>query len=164
MEYLTELNDLQLQAVTTKSKKVLVIAGAGSGKTKVLTTRIKYLLDNKENRNQILAFTFTKKAAKEMKDRLDDYKFDNVYTFHSYCYQYIVNNPRLFGFKKDDIYVIDDNFKEYFINNIINDMNLRINIKLIISYISKRKNGIDVTFDSSKDESIYNQIYFKYQE
>lgn len=164
MEYLKELNDMQKQAVTTKSKKVLVIAGAGSGKTKVLTTRIKYLLDNKENRNQILAFTFTKKAAKEMKDRLIDYSFDNVYTFHSYCYQYIISDPKLFGFKKDDIYVIDDYYKQIFINNIILDMNLKINKNIIIQYISKRKNGIDVTFDNSKDESVFNQIYFRYQE
>ena len=89
MEYLKELNDLQLKAVTTQSKKVLVVAGAGSGKTKVLTDRVKYLIDNGVNKNQILTFTFTKKAAKEMKDRLKDYNFDNVFTFHSFCYQYI---------------------------------------------------------------------------
>ena len=80
MEYLKELNNLQLKAVTTKSKKVLVVAGAGSGKTKVLTDRVKYLIDNGVNKNQILTFTFTKKAAKEMKDRLKDYNFDNVFT------------------------------------------------------------------------------------
>ena len=94
MEYLKELNNLQLKAVTTKSKKVLVIAGAGSGKTKVLTDRIKYLIDNNVKRTEILAFTFTKKAAKEMKDRLKSYEFENIYTFHSYCYQYISQYPQ----------------------------------------------------------------------
>ena len=164
MEYLTELNDMQKQAVTTNSKKVLVVAGAGSGKTKVLITRIKYLIDNHVNRNEIVAFTFTKKAAKEMKDRLIEYRFENVYTFHSFCYQYIIDNPKLFGFKKDDIYVIDDTYKEIFIKNIILDMNIKIEKTKILQYISKRKNNLNVVSDYLEDEALYNQIYFRYQE
>ena len=164
MEYLKELNDLQLKAVTTQSKKVLVVAGAGSGKTKVLTDRVKYLIDNGVNKNQILTFTFTKKAAKEMKDRLKDYNFDNVFTFHSFCYQYIMSNPKQFGINKDDIYVMLDDYKERLVSNIIEDMNLKINKTKILQYISKRKNGIDVTFDKSEDECLYNAIYYRYQE
>ena len=77
-DYLLNLNDRQLQAVTTKSQYVRVIAGAGSGKTRVLTTRILYLIDQwgipSEN---ILAITFTNKAAKEMKDRIEKMVDDN---------------------------------------------------------------------------------------
>ena len=53
MEYLEKLNPEQLQAVTTTSKKVLVVAGAGSGKTRVLTTRIQYLIDKGANKDDI---------------------------------------------------------------------------------------------------------------
>ena len=161
MEYLKELNDLQLKAVTTQSKKVLVVAGAGSGKTKVLTDRVKYLIDNGVNKNQILTFTFTKKAAKEMKDRLKDYNFDNVFTFHSFCYQYIMSNPKQFGINKDDIYVMLDDYKERLVSNIIEDMNLKINKTKVLQYISKRKNGIDVTFDKSEDEKEGVHMYLR---
>ena len=78
MEYLKSLNKEQYRAVTTKSKKVLVIAGAGSGKTKVLTDRIAYLLDNGVSKDEIVAFTFTKRAAKEMEYRLNKYEFKNI--------------------------------------------------------------------------------------
>ena len=66
-DYLNDLNDNQLKAVMTDKNKVLVMAGAGSGKTKVLTTRINYLLDEDVDEREICAFTFTNKAAKEMK-------------------------------------------------------------------------------------------------
>lgn len=66
-DYLKELNENQMKAVLTTNKKVLVMAGAGSGKTKVLTTRINYLIDEFVPEREICAFTFTNKAAKEMK-------------------------------------------------------------------------------------------------
>ncbi|MCR5224075.1 MAG: ATP-dependent helicase [Bacilli bacterium] len=163
MDYLNELNKEQYHAVTTKSKKVLVIAGAGSGKTKVLTDRIKYLIDNGARRNEILAFTFTKKAAKEMKDRLIDYRFENVFTFHSYCFQQLTSNPREYGLS-ESLYVVDDNYKQILVSNILEAMNLRIDSKIILRYLGKRKNGIDVCFNSSKDENLFNTIYYKYQE
>ena len=87
MNNLQELNDLQREAVMHKNGPCLVIAGAGSGKTKVLTTRIATLIDSGVESYHILAITFTNKAAKEMKERLNKIVEDNqafVGTFHSF--------------------------------------------------------------------------------
>ena len=88
---LENLNKEQLSAVKTTNGALLILAGAGSGKTKVLTSRIAYMVKNGINPRDILAVTFTNKAAKEMKERLSAILGENVVkfmwvgTFHSIC-------------------------------------------------------------------------------
>ncbi|RKX25915.1 MAG: ATP-dependent DNA helicase PcrA [Candidatus Zixiibacteriota bacterium] len=88
---LGELNEAQLEAVTTTEGPLLIIAGAGSGKTRVLTRRLAHLLVQRlANPYQVLAVTFTNKAAGEMKERVtrllgSDIQQMNVSTFHSFC-------------------------------------------------------------------------------
>lgn len=74
--YLEGLNPEQKEAVVEKNGSILVLAGAGSGKTKVLTSRIANLVSNGVSPNDILAVTFTNKAAKEMQARLANYLGD----------------------------------------------------------------------------------------
>ena len=86
--YLDELNDSQREAVLYNDGPSLVIAGAGSGKTRVLTYKIAYLMDQGYKPWSILALTFTNKAAREMKERIarqvgDDAKYLWMGTFHS---------------------------------------------------------------------------------
>ena len=71
-KYLSQLNDAQLAPVLQKDGPMIVIAGAGSGKTRVLTYRIAYLMSQGVDPFNILALTFTNKAAREMKGRIAD--------------------------------------------------------------------------------------------
>lgn len=95
MDYLDKLNPAQKEAVLHKDGPCLVIAGAGSGKTKVLTTRIAHLINSGVSPYEILAITFTNKAAKEMRDRLNVLVPNNnafVGTFHSFGLRVIREN------------------------------------------------------------------------
>ena len=83
------LNPKQIEAVKHIDGPLLIMAGAGSGKTKVLTTRIAYLIESGVSADNILAITFTNKAAKEMKDRVFNLIYEKssymqISTFHSF--------------------------------------------------------------------------------
>lgn len=104
MNYLTNLNDKQREAVEHIDGPCLVIAGAGSGKTKVLTTRIANLIAKGIHSYNILAITFTNKAAHEMKERLEKLVPDNqafVGTFHSFGVRIIRENAPLLGLDRN---------------------------------------------------------------
>jgi len=81
-----KLNDMQKKVVYSNERFLFLLAGAGSGKTRVVIERIKYLLNEGVDENEILALTFTNKAANEMKHRIgrDDM---NIHTFHQFCYK-----------------------------------------------------------------------------
>src|SRR6185369_8949981 len=90
MDILSYLNTKQLEAVTYEGDKLLVLAGAGSGKTKVLTHRAVWFIEEKHvSPDKILLLTFTNKAAKEMKERMSKLIDGDVSvqggTFHSFC-------------------------------------------------------------------------------
>ena len=164
MEYLKKLNKEQLKAVTTTSKKTLVIAGAGSGKTKVLTDRIRYLLDSGVSKDEIVAFTFTKRAAKEMEYRLKQYEFDNIYTFHSFCFKIISQNKDELGFKNfEKIRLVSDDYEYEIIDEILKDLNSNYNQRIIKDYISKRKNQLPYKCKNIKEEALFNKIYYLFQ-
>ena len=96
-ELLDGLNDKQLEAVETTQGPLLIMAGAGSGKTRVLTHRVAYLIEEKNVMPwHVLAITFTNKAAKEMKERIGkllDESANDVWvsTFHSLCVRILSN-------------------------------------------------------------------------
>ncbi|WP_428674554.1 ATP-dependent helicase, partial [Roseibium sp.] len=105
-DYLTGLNPEQRLAVETTEGPVLVLAGAGTGKTRVLTTRIAHILATGLARpNEILAVTFTNKAAREMKERIATFVGGNVEgmawlgTFHSICVKILRKHAELVGLK-----------------------------------------------------------------
>ena len=139
MNYLDTLNKEQLEAVKHIEGPSLVVAGAGSGKTKVLTTRIAYLIDNGIYSGNILAITFTNKAAKEMKDRVNKLVHENyafVGTFHSFGLRLLKENYELVGLQKN-FTILDSDDVLSVIKKIMKDLD--INVKDISpSYIRNR--------------------------
>ena len=102
---LTNLNEQQKKAVLLKDGPLLILAGAGSGKTKVLTTKVAYLINEGIDPKNILAITFTNKAAKEMKDRINNMVGDisksiQISTFHSFGLVILRENYKVLGYEK----------------------------------------------------------------
>ena len=165
---LGNLNKEQLQAVQTIKGALLILAGAGSGKTKVLTTRIAYMIENGVKPWNILAVTFTNKAAKEMKERIgniigqDKVKSMWVGTFHGICGRILRENIDKYnsptGKKLDKNFTIyDDADTNQIITRIVKKLNLDEKIyatKLVKSIISNSKNKMldfDMVYRSARD-------------
>ncbi|MGV8148765.1 MAG: UvrD-helicase domain-containing protein, partial [Alkaliphilus sp.] len=104
---LNHLNEMQKQAVIHTEGPLLILAGAGSGKTRVLTHRIAYLVEEKDiNPYEILAITFTNKAAKEMRERVETLIGGHlrgmwISTFHSACVRILRNDIDKIGYAKN---------------------------------------------------------------
>lgn len=151
---LENLNKEQREAVQTVNGPLLILAGAGSGKTKVLTSRIAYLIQNGIRPRNILAVTFTNKAAKEMKERLGNMlgektvKYMWVGTFHGICGRILRENIENYSFqsgkKLDKNFTIyDDSDTNAVIKQAIKKLNFDDKIyqpKLVKAVISNAKN------------------------
>lgn len=160
---LDNLNQEQLKAVKHTKGSLLILAGAGSGKTRVLTSRIAYLIQSGVRAREILAVTFTNKAAKEMRERLTSIlgeeivKYMWVGTFHSICGRILRQDVDNFAFPSGK--KLDKNFTIYdeqdsiaVIKNAIKKLNLDDKIyapKLVKSIISNAKNKMQDAFSFS---------------
>ena len=144
---LSGLNKEQLMAVKHIDGPMLVLAGAGSGKTRVLTNRIAYLIENGVRIENILAITFTNKAAKEMKDRVMkligmDVKSIQISTFHSLGLRIIKENYARLGYKSNFV-ILDSDDTLTVVKKIMKDLNLNpkfYNARDIRNKISSAKN------------------------
>ena len=155
MDLFSDLNPSQQQAVTYIDGPSLVIAGAGSGKTRVLTYKIAYLLQKGIPANHILALTFTNKAAREMKNRItqlvpeSDARYLWMGTFHSICARILRQEADKMGYTRD-FSIYDTTDSKSLIKQIIKLQQLDDNIykpSLVLSRISAAKNAL-VSYES----------------
>ncbi len=162
------LNEAQKEAVLTTEGPVMVMAGAGSGKTRVLTRRIAHLiLDLDVYPSSILALTFTNKAAREMKERVatlvnTQTKYMWVSTFHSFCARFLRLEISHLEEYTNEFQIIDDDESDKIIKQIIKDLGhdpKEIKSKEFAKYISEEKN-LGYTSIDSKDINKVN-LYVK---
>lgn len=129
MEYLNQLNEMQKLAVTTTEGPVLVLAGAGSGKTKALVSRAAYLLQAKKvSPGNLLAITFTNKAAREMQERMEKitgFSVQNMWvgTFHGICLRILRRESKYTEYDSNFV-IYDDSDQQVLLKNIIKQMGL----------------------------------------
>ncbi len=173
-DLLKNLNDEQIEAVKHNEGPCLVLAGAGSGKTKVLTNRIAYLIENGVRDYNILAITFTNKAAKEMRDRVYNLIGDVssfIGTFHSLGLRIIRENCGYLNLPSN-FSIIDSDDVLTVIKKILKDMNLDTKqyspsyIRNRISFIKNQMLSdmeLDKFFNTPIDKIVVD-VYYKYNE
>ena len=173
---ITSLNDRQKEAVLYNDGPLLIIAGAGAGKTKTLTTKIAYLIEEENvHPYNILAITFTNKAAKEMKDRLymligDLAKKLQVSTFHSFGLKLLRDNYEVLGYDKNFV-IMDSDDSLTVVKKIIKDLGYDpkiYNPRAIRNKISSCKNEMMSPeayekYAVSDYEKVIQQVYSKYE-
>lgn len=150
MNYLENLNPNQRQAVTTVSGPLLVIAGAGSGKTRVLTTRIAHLIsEHQVPPYRIAAVTFTNKAAQEMRERVEALvgsRASEVFmgTFHSLCVRILRKEVAWSGYQPN-FQIFDQADQLTVVRECLKELNLdpqRVQPKQILASISRAKDEL----------------------
>ncbi|MBI5354590.1 MAG: UvrD-helicase domain-containing protein [Chloroflexi bacterium] len=175
MDFLAKLNPQQRKAVTAPDGPVLVVAGPGSGKTRVLTQRIAYLIANEGVRPwQILAVTFTNKAAKEMDSRvksmLNEQATDGIMlgTFHSICARILRRETEHLPLESNFV-IFDSDDQERIVKSIIKEFNLNDKLYRAVSIhasISRAKNELigseDYPINTYRDE-VVKRVYAEYQ-
>ena len=173
---LEELNERQREAVLYNDGPLLIIAGAGAGKTKTLTTKIAYLIEKKNVAPEnILAITFTNKAAKEMKDRLfktigQTAKYLEVSTFHSFGLKLLRENYDALGYDKNFV-IMDSDDSLTLVKKIIKDIGYDpkiYNPRAIRNKISSCKNEMTTPeayerYAASDFEKVVQEVYAKYE-
>lgn len=174
-EYLKGLNKQQYDAVTTGYGPVLVVAGAGSGKTRVLTGRIAFLLEHMDvTPHQIMAVTFTNKAAKEMETRLNDLLEDDIYglwvgTFHRICLRILRMEGEALGISPDFV-IYDDADQKALVKTIQKQQGTEemMTPSAVLHLISDAKNNMmspeayaEIAF--TDEEELVAQIYLEYE-
>ena len=163
------MNDRQAEAVQTTEGPLLIMAGAGSGKTRVLTHRIAYLIDEKMvNPWNILAITFTNKAAREMKERA--YQLNPatqdclIATFHSMCVRILRRDADHIGYNRN-FTIVDPGEQRTLMKRILKSLNLdpkKWNERTILGTISNAKNDlIDEVAYAAQAGDMYTQIVAK---
>ena len=171
------LNDRQREAVLYNDGPLLIIAGAGAGKTKTLTTKIAYLIEEDYARPyNVLAITFTNKAAKEMKDRLylligDTAKHIQVSTFHSFGLKLLKENFKTLGYESNFV-IMDSDDSLTVVKKILKDMNCDpkvYNPRAIRNKISSCKNEMLTPtayerYAISDYEKVVYKVYEKYED
>lgn len=177
MNYDQKLNPQQLEAVQHLNGPLLILAGAGSGKTRVITHRIAYMIEEYNvSPYNILAITFTNKAAKEMRERVDalvDYGAENIWvsTFHSTCVRMLRRFSEAIGYDRNfTIYDTDD--QKALMRNIIKKFNIdpkKFREKFFLSHISNAKNDL-ITPDlyrpvgkTDPETELISKVYHEYQ-
>lgn len=146
---LSQLNERQREAVSITSGPLLVVAGAGSGKTRMLTVRIAYLIEKCGiDPAAILAVTFTNKAAREMKERVRELVAGaervTLTTFHSFCCLLLRRWHKYAGFA-DGFTIYDETDSEKLMKNVLKEMKSdtrRLTPKMVLEFISQAKNEL----------------------
>ncbi len=150
MDYLKGLNESQYEAVTTIQGPLMVLAGAGSGKTRVLTMRIAHLIQNGVDPFNILALTFTNKAAREMKERIarvvgdSDAKSIWMGTFHSIFARILRMEAHYLGFPSN-FTIYDSQDALNVIKKVLKEMSIDSDLykpKKVLNRISQYKNNL----------------------
>ena len=173
---LDNLNDKQKEAVLYNDGPLLIIAGAGAGKTKTLTSKIAYIIDEHlATPYNILAITFTNKAAKEMRDRLylligDEARKLQVSTFHSFGLKLLRENYELLGYDRNFV-IMDSDDSLTVVKKIIKDLDYDpkvYNPKAIRNKISSCKNELISAkayerYAVSDYEQVIQKVYEKYE-
>ena len=170
------MNSEQSEAVRTTEGPLLIMAGAGSGKTRVLTHRIAYLLDEKDvSPYNILAITFTNKAAKEMKARVEHLVGEEaqviwISTFHSMCVRILRRDADRIGIERN-FTIIDPTDQKSVIKDVLKSENIdskRFEPRMFIGAISNLKNELKTPEDAQKEANDFHSqmvatVYKGYQ-
>src|SRR5690625_836170 len=174
---LSLMNEEQKRAIRTTEGPLLIMAGAGSGKTRVLTHRVAYLMEEKDvPARNILAITFTNKAAREMRDRASALIRDGaadiwVSTFHAMCVRILRSNINYLGYE-NSFSILDPTDQRSVVKDILKRRNLDIkqhNPRSIIGFISDKKNSLIRPKQSAEEaegylDTLYSEIYHDYQQ
>ena len=178
MDYKKELNERQYEAVTSTSQYLRIVAGAGSGKTRVLTYRIAFLLSEvKVNPWSILAITFTNKVAQEMRSRVikminNDEKDLTIKTFHSFAAMFLRREISVLNFP-NTFSIFDEEDQTKLIKDIAAEMGYKRGDKIVgkaINYIGAMKlqekypDEIKIVKPRFEDERTCLEIYARYEE